>query len=85
MYECLSGPLVRLTHGLRGTRPARPTLRRWLMYNIYQPYLIFIMDGEAERHVWLTLFFCAGFIFSRKSRQPTRPSQIHNPYQCQIV
>jgi hypothetical protein len=54
MYECLSGPLVRLTHGLRGTRPARPAVRRWLMYNIYQPYLIFIMDGEAERHVWLT-------------------------------
>jgi len=29
MNECLKGSLVRLTHGLRGARRARPMLRRW--------------------------------------------------------
>jgi hypothetical protein len=29
MNECLKGSLVRLTHGLGGTRRERPVLHRW--------------------------------------------------------
>ena len=57
MNECLKGPLVRLTHGL-----VAPGVND-LCYaddgsRLQQRDDIFIMDGEAQRHVWLTLAPC---------------------------
>ena len=76
MNECLKGPLVRLTHGL-----VAPGVND-LCYaddgsRLQQRNDIFIMDGEAQRHVWLTpLYLIRGLVNSSLSRRLFRNSCI---------
>jgi hypothetical protein len=55
MDECPKGSPVRLTHGL-----VAPGVNDLCyadgIHRLQKPKPIFIPDGEAQRHVWLTLF-----------------------------